>query len=263
MRSLSAEALLLDVFDLQERDRIVSFLTARWGKKRGVARGARAKYSRFAGQLQPLAKISVNWFEKEGRDLVRISEVELVRPASALHGDLEGILLGSYLAEHMMEFAQENEESETSFRLLDSTLEALLAGCDRGLAARYFEVWVLRLSGIFPPPRECPLCDRPIEDRAALLEAEGAVVCHRCGRRASGGDTGHRSRRRQIGPGELDFLRRSARENLPRMAERPPAARDLDKVEALCALIRRQFLQSELKSYRVMKRTLASLPTEA
>ena len=260
MRNLSAEALLLDVFDLHERDRIISFLTARWGKKRGVARGARAKYSRFAGQLQPLAKISVSWFEKEGRDLVRISEVELVRPASALQGDLEGILLGSYLAEHMMEFVQENEESETSFRLLDTTLEALLAGCDRGLAARYFEVWVLRLSGIFPPPRECPLCGRPIEERAALLEADAMVICHRCAQGAQGAPAEHSSRQRRIGAGELAFLRRSARENLARMAERPPSARDLERVENLCALVRRQFLQSELKSYRVMKRTLASLP---
>ncbi len=260
MRNLSAEALLLDVFDLAERDRIISFLTARWGKKRGVARGARAKYSRFAGQLQPLAKISVNWFEKEGRDLVRISEVELVRPASALQSDLEGILLGSYLAEHMMVFAQENEVSETSFRLLDSTLEALLAGCDRGLAARYFEVWVLRLGGIFPSPRECPLCDRPITDRAVFLEADAMLACHRCGRHAQGAQTEHAPRQRRIGAGELEFLRRSARENLPRMAEHPPPARDLDKIEALCALVRRQFLQSELKSYRVMQRTLASLP---
>ncbi len=249
MRNLSAEALLLDVFDLAERDRIVGFLTSRWGKKRGVARGARAKYSRFAGQLQPLAKVAVRWFEKDGRDLVRISEVELVRPASPLQADLEGILLGSYLAEHMMEFAQENEDSETSFRLLDSTLEALLAGCDRDLAARYFEVWVLRLNGIFPPPRECPLCDRPIADRAVFLESEAAVVCPRC---ASG-------RQRRIGAGPLDFLRRSARENLARMADRPPPPRDLAEIETLCAQIRRQFLQAELKSYRVMKQTLASL----
>lgn len=263
MRSLSAEALLLDVFDLHERDRIVSFLTARWGRKRGVARGARAKYSRFAGQLQPLSKIALTWFEKDGRDLVRISDLELVRPATALQSDLEGILLGSYLAEHMMEFAQENEESETSFRLLDTTLEALLSGCDRDLAARYFEVWVLRLNGIFPVPRDCPLCGRPIEDRASLLEAEAAVVCHRCGRHAEDAATGPSSSRRRIGAGELEFLRRSARENLRTLAERPPACRDLERVESLCALVRRQFLQSELKSYRVMKRTLASLRPRA
>ena len=123
----SAEALLLDAFDLQDRDRIVVFLTRERGKVRGVAKGARRKYSRFAGQLQPLAKVKVTWFESEGRDLVRISGVEPVRSAGRLLGELEDILLTSYLAEHLLEFAQENEPAELYFRLLDSTVEALLA----------------------------------------------------------------------------------------------------------------------------------------
>ena len=232
MRSSSAEALLLDAVNLQERDRIISFLTAEHGKKRGVARGARAKYSRFSGRLQPLAKVSVTWFEKEGRDLVRISEAELLRSAAALQEDLEGILIGSYLAELASVFTQENEESERSFRLLDTTLEALLAGCDRTLATRYFEIWILRLNGIFPAPRECPLCGSPIEGRAALLESEGALVCAACG----GGQ-----RQIEVGAAELEILNRSARENLPRMAERPPPPRVLGRIESLCAHVRRQF----------------------
>ena len=250
MRSLSAEALLLDVVNLQERDRIATFLTARWGKKRGVARGARAKYSRFAGQLQPLAKIAVTWFEKEGRDLVRISEVDLVRPATGLQNDLEGILLSSYLAEHMKEFVQENEESEKPFRLLETTVEALLEGCDQNLAARYFEIWMLRLTGIFPVPRQCPLCASVIEGSASFIESEAVVVCNRCGNGRG---------RLAVGPAELELLRRSARENLQQLAARPPTPVTLERIEALCASVRRQFLQSELKSYGVMKRTLASL----
>lgn len=250
MRSLNAEALLLDVINLQEKDRIVSFLTAEHGKKRGAAPGARTKYSRFAGQLQPLAKVAVSWFEKEGRDLVRISDVQLVRPAAPIQTELEGILLGAYLAELIGEFSMENEESSRSFRLLDSTIEALLDGCDRNLVARYFEVWVLRLNGIFPVPRECPLCGRAIDERAILVASEAALVCDECG-------AGHR--RIAIGPAELDFLRRSARENLASMAEKPPGAETLERIEGLCAHIRRQFLQAELKSYRVMKQTLASL----
>ncbi len=250
MHSSSAEGILLDVFNLQERDRIVSFLTAEQGKKRGVARGARTKFSRFAGQLQPLTKVAVTWFEKEGQDLVRISDVELIRSASTLQSDLEGILLGSYLADHMMEFAQENEESSTSYRLLDATLDALLSGCDRNLAARYFEVWVLRLNGIFPAPTECPLCGRALEERVVFLESEAILVCLDC---AQGG------RRIEVGAEELEFLRRSARENLQQMSQRPSAPPTLHKIEGLCARIRRQFLQSELKSYRVMKQTLAGV----
>src|SRR5262245_8532413 len=108
----SAEALILSVRDLQDRDRIVTFLTREHGKKSGVAQGARVKHSRFGGQLQPLAKAQVTWFEKEGRELGRISSVELIRTAHPIQEDLEGILLGSYLADHMLEFAQEGESSD-------------------------------------------------------------------------------------------------------------------------------------------------------
>lgn len=247
MKLLNASALLLDVVDLQEKDRVVTFLTADHGKKRGTARGSRTKYSRFAGQLQPLARVTVSWAEKEERDLVRISDVALERPAVGLQKDLEGILLGSYLAEQMSEFALENEPSEKLFRLLDSTLDALLEGADRRLAARYYEIWILRLAGIFPVPRECPLCGDAYADQAVLIESEGALVCPSCG----GAD------RRVVTAAELDFLRRSAKQNLKQIA--PPTPQILARLEDLCARIRRSFLQKELKSYRVMRETLGSL----
>ena len=259
MGILTAEALLLDVMDLQDRDRIVTFLTREQGKKKGVAKGARTKHSRFGGQLQPLAKVQVTWFEKEGRELGRISSVELVRPAHRLQSDLEGILLGSYLADHMLEFVQENEESNHYYRLLDSTLEALLAGVDRDLAARYFEAWILRLAGVFPAPRACPACGRPFEAAAggvgAVLPPNGETpLCFDCGGRAG----------LAVAPETLDFLRRIGRESLPRMAETSaasaealPSTATLRQVEALCARVRRHFLQRELRSYDVIQKTMS------
>ena len=97
MRAFQEEAILLEVADLQEADRVVVFLTREHGKRRGAARGAKRKFSRYAGQLQPLAKVRIGWFEKEGRELVRISALELIRAPKRLGGDLEGILLGAYL----------------------------------------------------------------------------------------------------------------------------------------------------------------------
>lgn len=249
MRRLSVEALLLDVRDLQEKDRIVTFLTAEHGQKRGVAKSARTKFSRYAGQLQPLAKVQLSWFEKAGRDLVRIGEVDLIRPAMGAMEDLEGILLSSYLAEHMVHFAQEDEPSPTLYRLLDSTVEALLTGVDRHVVARYYEVWVLRLAGIFPPPTVCPLCGRPFPGKAVLLASEGALVCMECGQ---GGQT--------VGADELEFLNRSARQKVAQMAAARPPAATLRRIEALCGRIRRHFLQAELRSYQVMRDTLLPPP---
>ena len=250
----SAEALLLDAFDLQERDRIVTFLTRERGKVRGVAKGARRKYSRFAGQLQPLAKVKVTWFESEGRELVRISGVEPVRPAGRLLDALEDILLGSYLAEHLLLFAQENEPAELYYRLLDSTVEALLAGVDRDLAARFFEIWMLRLAGVFPSPVECPACGREMEAaRGAVLPASGeGLVCAGCGAPGGLAPPGALA----VPPEVLALLERFGHVRLAELASEAPPAADLATVEQIAARVRRAFLQHELKSYGVMQRTL-------
>jgi DNA repair protein RecO (recombination protein O) len=247
-----SEAILLSVQDLQEADRVVEFLTRDEGKRRGVARGAKRRYSRFAGELQPLAKARIGWVEKEGRDLVRISSVELLRPAKSLSGDLEGIFLGAAMAEQMAIVAQENEPSEVAFRLLDSTIEALESGLDRALAALYYESWLLRLAGVFPPPVDCPSCGRTFDAAGAALAASGeAILCR--------DDAGRGPGVLRISLAAIDFWRRIGRENLPKMALAPPSPVTLGEVEEVVGRIRRHFLQHELKSLTVRERTLDGL----
>jgi DNA repair protein RecO (recombination protein O) len=255
MSLTSAEALLLDVVDLHDRDRIVTFLTRERGKVRGVARGARRKYSRFAGQLQPLAKLQITWFEKEGRELVRISGAEVVALPTRLQGDLEGILLGSYLAEHLLEMVQENEPAELYYRLLDATLAALAAGVDRDLVTRWFEVWALHLAGVFPVPESCPQCGRPLGTEGAVLPPSGeALVCRGCagGARGEGASAGT-----AVEPRVVALLVRFARQRPAELAAAPPPAADLRRIEEVATRVRRAFLERELKSYVVMQRTLA------
>jgi DNA repair protein RecO (recombination protein O) len=250
MALITAEAILLDVRDLQDRDRIVTFLARDFGKKSGVAKGARTRHSRFGGQLQPLAKVHVTWYEKEGQDLVRLSAVELIRTARQLQEDLDGILLGSYLADHILELAQEGDPSDHLYRLLDSTLEALLAGVDRDLAARYFETWTLRLAGVFPSPKACPSCGRPFvtddgEEGAVVPPNGETLLCFDCG-----GRSGYIARAET-----LELLRRFGRESLLEVAANPPSVRTLREVEEICGRVRRTFLQRELRSYEVIQQT--------
>ncbi|MEJ2085951.1 MAG: DNA repair protein RecO [Acidobacteriota bacterium] len=250
MQQLTAEAIVLDVIDLHDYDRIVVFLS-RWnGKKRGVAQGARRKFSRFAGQLQPLSKVRITWREKEGRELVRISSAEIIRAAEPLQSDLEGLLLSAYLRDHVMEFAQEEEPDDHLFRLLDSTVSALLDGVDKSLASRYFETWVLRLAGVFPAPWRCPQCDSLLGDVGAVLPPHGdGLVCANCS--GSGG--------LRVGNETLEFLLQVGRHDLATLAKTRPSEEILNKVEQLCAQVRRRFLQHELKSYAVIRETLDDL----
>ena len=57
----TAEALVLRTYKMGEADRIVVFLTADRGMKRGVAEHARRPRSRFRGALEPLARYFEYW----------------------------------------------------------------------------------------------------------------------------------------------------------------------------------------------------------
>ncbi len=223
-------------------------MTVEWGQKRGVAKGSRRKFSRFAGQLQLLSRVSVQWFEKENRDLVRIETAELIEPLGRRFEDLEGILHASYMAEHMVKFTQENEDSELFSRLLGSTIDAVREGVPRDLALRYFEVWVLRIAGIFPVPRECPECGRGLLGAGAALPRNGdSIVCGEC----AGGFPAL-----LVGEGALDFIQRSGSHSLLDLSGARPGPAVLARVEEICRQVRCGFLDHDLRSYDVMKATL-------
>lgn len=248
MRLFTDEAFVLEVMDLSDRDRLAVLFTRSHGQKRGAARNARRRYSRFAGQLQPLARVEVTWAEKENRDLVRIRSLELRHSADAIQKELEDLLLGAYLAEHLKVFAPENEPDRVLFRLFASTLEALEQGVDRDLAARYFEVWLLRRAGVLALPTECPSCGALLYEVGGVLPPGGEnVICAEC---AAG------SRGLEIGAEEILFYLETTRRNLAQMTSLETPERVLRRLEDLHAEVRRRFLQSELKSYGVMKRIL-------
>ncbi|MCB1036808.1 MAG: DNA repair protein RecO [Acidobacteria bacterium] len=245
------DALVLESRDLSDADRLITFLIRGAGKKKGVARGARRKHSRYAGQFLPLSKVALTWVEKPGRELVRISSAEVQRSSHRLQEDLDGILLAGYLADQAAVFVQEDEPGDLYFRLLDSTVEALLERVPGDLAARFFEAWVLRLAGIFPPPQECPRCGRSLAAGARLPSHEEALLCPECGGEDPAGLA--------VPPEVVAFFRDGLRRKLPELAQAPPEPATLRRAEEVCARIRRSFLQQELRSYRVLQQTRRSL----
>src|SRR5512143_4181513 len=110
------DALILRTYKLGEADRIVVFLTRDRGKKRGVANGARRRRSPFAGALEPLTRVGVTYYEREHRDLVRLSYAEpQCSPLFASRPDALSHV--GYFAELMDEWAQEADPNERLYRL--------------------------------------------------------------------------------------------------------------------------------------------------
>jgi len=165
----TAEALVLRTYKLGEADRIVVFLTRDRGKKRGVAPNARKSRKRFGAALEPLTEVRVSYFEKERRDLVSLNYAEPVRsPLSSPSPEALGY--SHYFAELIDEWAAEADVDERLFRLGTSALEALVTGTPADALARYFECWLLRLQGVYPPDLDVS------SDAVAFLEGVRRVA---------------------------------------------------------------------------------------
>lgn len=145
----TADAIVLRTYTLGEGDRIVVFLTRDRGKKRGVAARARRPRSPFLGALEPLTEAKVAYFESERRELVNLNYAETVlSPMRASCPEAFGY--SHYFAELIDASAAEADADERLFRLASSVLDALTRCTEVDGLARYFECWLLRLTGIYP-----------------------------------------------------------------------------------------------------------------
>lgn len=244
MRLHTSDSFILGTHALRETDRIVSFLTRETGKKRGVARGARRPKSAFSGALEPMTEVRVVYYEKEGRELVSINAADPIRPSFALSKDLDKALLLSTLAESLETFVSESDPAEPFYRLARHAMDALFSGARAAPVAAYFDVWILKLSGLFPAPRECAGCGRPLEASEPLLfdARRPGFVGAEC---------------RQ---GEALRLTPDARRTLTAFLSGPldPLAEPagLAEISQVARLARRHFLGHELKSQRVLAEVL-------
>lgn len=187
MPQREAEAIVLRSHALGESDRIVTFLARGQGKLRGVAKGARRSKRRFGANLELLSRVRLVWFEKERQDLARIESAELLEAFYDLQADPERGAVLACLAEVTDAFAREAQEDDAFFRLLLAVLRAVRDGLDLEWAARYFEIWTLRLHGVLPELDRCAGCGASTTGSGArYLRAEGTIACGRCGARRGG-----------------------------------------------------------------------------
>ena len=179
MPLLESDAIILKTYPLGEADRIVAFFSREHGKVRGVANGARRMKNRFGAALEPLTHARVQFFERENRDLVRIQSAEILDSPMALFTDYDRAVFAGHLVDLTDRFLPEHQPHDAVFRLVRMMLQAVKDNCPLDIAACYFEVWMLRLAGVFPDLFRCSVCAKPLnpaEDRH-LARGLQAVIC--------------------------------------------------------------------------------------
>ena len=250
MRAYASEALVLRTYRYGEADRIVVFLTADRGKKRGVAKNATKSRRRFGGALEPLTLGRIAYVEREHRDLVRVDRIEpLASPFSPSESRIgqsdaaQALGHASYFAELLDEWAPENSANERLFRLGAALGAALGKGGSVEALARYFEYWLLRLEGVYPALDVCPRCDRPVlAEGAVLVLFERRYECRTCV---------------EYGPSvsreAIAFLRRAADRTPAQIGAEGVAPEMLRELETAHHLLIASYLEKELRSARVVK----------
>lgn len=182
MPIIELSAIVLRTYKLADADKIVVLLSAEYGVTRGVARGARRLKSRFGAGLEPYTLIAAQLYEREGKELVSLSQAEIIRSYFDLAKSEEVYAVLSYLSELTIEFIPPHEPNPLVFRMVKACLEALATHPHQAArVARYFEIWLLKLGGFLPDLTRCGQCQRLYEARVPIFFRWGDVtLCRFC-----------------------------------------------------------------------------------
>jgi DNA repair protein RecO (recombination protein O) len=180
-----SEAIILQSYPLGEADRIVSFLSRSMGRVRGVAAGARRTKSRFGSTLERLSHVRIWIYERETRDLVRISQCELIESFLDAYRDYACGLALALFAEITEAVLPERDASDANFRLLLLVAQAVKRTGKPELAMAYFALWTVKLGGWLPALDRCARCGREFSgerggEPAYFSRSASAVVCGKC-----------------------------------------------------------------------------------
>ena len=175
---------VLRVHKLGEADRIITFLTRRYGKVRAVAKGVRRTTSRFGARLEPFGHVDAQFYT--GRSLDVITQVQTVDAfALPLVGDYQRYTAASAIAETADRLTvEEGEPALRLYLLVVGALRALADGQrDASLVLDAFLLRAMAFAGWAPAITECARCGLPGPHAAFNVQAGGSL-CGNC--RAAG-----------------------------------------------------------------------------
>ncbi|HZS11525.1 MAG TPA: DNA repair protein RecO [Nitrospirales bacterium] len=204
MSLLKTPAITLKSRKWGDADRIVTFYTLRFGKLRGVARGARRMKSRFGSALEPFVHSELNLFEKANDHLYRITQADIRKSCAALREDLTRMSAAGRLVNLVAALTGEGDACVKVYDALSAGLlqiEQQREDSDVGLTTLLFQIRLLGLTGFRPRLDPCAACGKPRNEPAGRFASiAGGLVCQRCANRPG-------ERTWSLSPGSVAVLR--------------------------------------------------------
>ncbi|MEK6589529.1 MAG: DNA repair protein RecO, partial [Nitrospinota bacterium] len=191
----STDAIVLKSINLGEADKIVTLFTQRYGKIKGVAKGARRVKSRFGASLEPLTYSNLIYFGKENTSLYKINSCDILEPFSKCKGNFDRLKRALFLSDFINSALRELDVNARIFELSLNTLRVFDKVEETRRLDIYLDIFALRFlsaSGFSPKLTNCISCSKtsPLlmgggmggggDYRIGFNILKGGIVCSEC-----------------------------------------------------------------------------------
>ncbi len=177
----SADAIVLRRYPYRETSVIVTCLTERYGKIKGLVKGLRSFPNRHRSAMEPLTINRIVFYDTQASQLHLMSQCELLLPLAEIQRDLETTRLASLCSDLVDTVVPLEEPQSAVYHLLKHTLQRLALGGTNLLGARiHFIVRLLKLVGFQPQLDECTGCATQVRLAGYWSARSGGLLCSKC-----------------------------------------------------------------------------------
>lgn len=185
MEPVRTPAVVIEVRDYGEADKIVTLYSLARGRMSGIAKGAKRSLKRFVNKLELFTLLEIHFTDSRSSTLVRLDQAELLEHFSQLRCDYARYTGGILFCELILHWTKENDPDPRIFELLKWGLANLQDGGRPALwVAVLFQLRLLTLLGYQPDLEGCGICGQ-LSARQAPYRFRPAVhglVCASCAR---------------------------------------------------------------------------------
>jgi DNA repair protein RecO len=150
----------------------------------------------------------------------------------------------SFLAELLADTTPEREPSDALFRLALLVLPHLTQPATADLAQLYFEVWYLKLAGLYPAHRHCYQCQATLGEDEAVFVGVGRHL-FACGRCQSGS--------RRVSLGALTLLDAIGRSHLANLFRTGFSSEAVLELRAIVEFLLQQGFERSFQSLKLIR----------
>jgi len=182
-------AVVLQVMDHGDADKIVTCYSQELGKLAAIAKGAKRSKKRFVNKLEPFSLLDLSYEESRTSSLMRLDQAELISAFPTLRREYNRYTAASLLCEQMLQWTREHDADPDLFTLLRWALTCLEQGQPPFATVILFEIRMLDLLGYKPNLSGCLRCGQlaPARRPYHFSTSRSGLICKTCNRETEHG----------------------------------------------------------------------------